>query len=387
MIQLGIDVLRAENFARLQGKRVGLLTNPSGVNRHLQSTYSIMTQTSTVDVVAFFAPEHGIVGAVQAGDKVSHQTDLRTGLPVYSLYGDTYRPTPEMLEGIDVLVCDIQDIGLRFYTYTWTLTHVLEAVSETDIQLMVLDRPNPLGGITLDGGGLDDGLRSFVGRFPVPIRHGMTIGELLLMVNTEWNPSQANVEVVQMSGWGREMLWEDTGLQWIPSSPNIPHMATIWQYIGACLIEGTTLSEGRGTTLPFEIVGAPYIDALSLADSLKQQAHNGVYFRPFSFQPTISKYAGEACQGVQVHVLDRNVFQPLRVWLAVIQTIAEMYPNEFAWLPPYEDDGILHFDRLIGTYEVRKRIDAGESLESLFEEWEQFQAEFGVKRENYLLYE
>lgn len=385
MIQLGIDVLQAEEFARLRGKRVGLLTNPSGVNRHLQSTYSIMTQSPHVNMVALFAPEHGIVGAVQAGDKVAHQVDGLTGLPVHSLYGETYRPTPEMLDGIDVLVCDIQDIGLRYYTYTWTLTYVLEAVSATDIELLILDRPHPLGGIALDGGGLDESLRSFVGRFPIPIRHGMTIGELMLMVNAEWSSYQAKIDVVQMKHWRREMLWEETGLHWIPSSPNIPHVKTIWQYIGACLIEGTTLSEGRGTTLPFEVVGAPNIDALALAEALNQQEHEGVYFRPYSFQPTMSKYAGEVCQGVHVHVLDRSLFQPLKVWLAVIETIAELYSDDFAWLPPYIN-GVQHFDRLIGTEDVRKQIDIRESLDSLFAEWKQFQREFEVKRQDYLLY-
>jgi uncharacterized protein YbbC (DUF1343 family) len=361
-ISTGLEVLRRDKFSLLAGQRVGLMTNPSAVDHRLDSAYRILSQAPEVRLTSLFGPEHGFAGAAPDAQQIASTTDPRTGLPVYSLYGQSYRPSADMLKNLDVLVCDIQDIGVRYYTYPWTISHILEAAGEYGVRVMVLDRPNPLGGVVVDGPQLDPGLSSFVGRFPVPVRHGLTLGELAQMINTRWNPTPANLTIVPCDGWRREMAWEDTGLPWVPPSPNMPHLSTLRQYPGACLIEGTELSEGRGTTLPFEIVGAPWIDAFTLADRLNSEAWAegmGARFRPHVFQPTQSKWAGQYCGGVQVYVIDPARWRPIQVWLSVITTIYTLYPDHFRWLPEHPDTGVQHFDRLIGSTWVRKEIEAG----------------------------
>lgn len=385
-VRLGIDVLQDSHFASLNGKRVGLMTNPSGVNHQLKSTYQIFAESEAVDLVALFSPEHGFAGAVADGEKVGSMIDPRTGIPVYSLYGDTFRPTEEMLDQVDVVVCDIQDIGVRYYTFLWTVSHILEAAGEYGVEVIILDRPNPLGGVQVEGGSLEPELSSLVGRYPIPIRHGMTLGELAKL-NEKWNPQPATINVVQCEGWHREMLWNETGLCWVPPSPNMPHFSTALQYSGACLIEGTRLSEGRGTPLPFEVVGAPFIDGEKLADELNGQGWSGVRFRPITFLPTSSKWAGEYCGGVQVHVVDTHSFQTIETWLGIIKEIRWMYSDTFQWLPPYIEGGMYHFDRLVGSSDVRQKIDIGVSVDGLTKDWDVFCRAFEVERQPYLLYE
>ena len=283
MINAGIEVLVAQQFRLLKGKRVGLMTNPSAVNHDLISTYDILHQAPDVNLTALFGPEHGLVAAAPDAMAVANATDSRSGLPIYSLYGDTYRPTADMLRDVDVLVCDIQDIGVRFYTYIWTVSYILEACGEHGVEVVILDRPNLLGD-TVAGPPLEAAFASFVGRFNIPIQHGMTLGELAQMINGEWNATPADVTLVACAGWQRRMQWDETGLPFVTSSPAIPHFQTTLHYPGACLIEGTQLSEGRGTALPFEIVGAPYIDAAALAEHLNAPAFPGVYFRPHANQ-------------------------------------------------------------------------------------------------------
>lgn len=397
-VRTGLDVLGDDDFKALAGLRVGLMTNPSAVNRQLDSAYKVLIEAPPVNLVALFGPEHGFAGAAPDGEQVAANVDPRTGLPVYSLYGETYRPTAQMLKNIDVLVCDIQDIGVRYYTYTWTVSHILEAAGEHGVRVMILDRPNPLGGVIVDGPQLDKGMSSFVGRHPVPVRHGLTLGELAQMINARWNPTPADLTVIPCAGWRRAMVWEDTDLPWVPPSPNMPHLSTLQQYPGACLIEGTQLSAGRGTALPFEIAGAPWIDPLVLAERLNAEAWAGgmgARFRPHTFQPFHRKWAGLTCHGVHVYITHPVRWRPVEVWLGAIITIRALYPDQFAWLPGHPDTGTQHFDRLIGAAWIRRQIEAdveagkpvGAILAQFAAEWAEDCRAFEFERRPFLLYD
>jgi uncharacterized protein YbbC (DUF1343 family) len=390
-VHTGIEVLRDGNFDLLAGRHVGLLANPSSIDSALRNTCDILGQTPQINLVALFSPEHGLAASAPDAAKVASIRDKQTGLPVYSLYGETYRPTAEMLTDIDVIVCDIQDIGVRYYTYVWTVAHILEAAGEHGVDVVILDRPNPLGGIEIVGPSIEDRVASFVGRFPVPMRHGLTLGELTQMVNDIWNPTPANLTVIKCDDWQRSMEWQDTGLPWVPPSPAMPHLSTVQQYPGACLVEGTTLSEGRGTALPFEIVGAPWIDAPTLAKHLNTRRWDGVLFRPHIFEPTDSKWRGETCQGVQVHVMDVAKWNSIEVWLGIIREIRLMHPEQFEWLPPQspgvEAGDVYHFDRLMGSDAVRHQINDGALLTEIMADWDDFQQAFKKQRESFLLYE
>ena len=385
-VKTGLDVLVADEFKALAGKRVGLFTNPSAVDTSLYSALSLFKAAAAngqITLAALFAPEHGLDASVQDGVTIGLSSE--SNLPVYSLYGETQRPTAAMLENVDVVVCDIQDIGVRYYTFAWTITHLLEAAGEQGVAVLILDRPNPLGGLVVEGAPLDPALASLVGRCSIPTRHGLTLGELAQLFNQRWTTKPAKLDVIPCEGWRRSMLWEATGLTFVPPSPNMPRLETVWHYPGACLIEGTNLSEGRGTALPFEIVGAPFIDGAALADHLNAQNLPGVRFRSHSFQPTTSKWSGERCGGIQGHITDLSAYHALRVWLKVIVAVRTLYPNPFAWLPA-EKSGVYHFDRLIGSSKVRGRIDAGYPLDDLFAAWEKFAHVFEVDRWSYLLY-
>jgi uncharacterized protein YbbC (DUF1343 family) len=374
-VRTGIEVLRANGFAQLRGKRVGLLTNPSAVDSALVSTYAILQRAENVNLVALFSPEHGLTADAADGESVTSKIDPLTGLPVYSLYGATERPTRDMLENIDVIVVDIQDIGVRYYTFTWTMSHVLEAAGEYGVEVIILDRPNPLGGFPT-GAPLDMQFSSLVGRYPVPTQPGMTLGELAQLFNATWNPHPAQLTVIRCKGYTRSMDWLETGLPLVPPSPNMPHLVTAQHYPGACLVEGTSLSEGRGTALPFEIVGAPGIDGIALAGTLNAQGWDGVCFRPHVFKPTASKHAGIVCEGVQAHITDSSSYQPVQVWLGVLSIIYRQYP--FVWNR--------HFTRLIGSDTVQPLIENGTLLDALFAEWDAFCADFAQQRQQYLIY-
>ncbi|MFW5708852.1 MAG: exo-beta-N-acetylmuramidase NamZ domain-containing protein [Chloroflexota bacterium] len=384
-MRFGIDRLIDDDFAPLRDQRIGLFTNLSAVNRDLATTYDVFRQADRVNLTALFSPEHGLAGAVADGVAVASDVDPRTGLTVHSLYGTSYRPTHEMLTGLDVIVCDIQDIGVRYYTFLWTLTHILEACGEFNVPVMVLDRPNPLGG-HIDGGSLDLSLASLVGRYPIPVQHGMTLGELALLINDTWNPAPALITVVTCDGWSRQQTWDEIGRTFVPPSPNMPRYVTALHYPGACLIEGTTLSEGRGTPLPFEVVGAPYIDAWALADAINALPLHGFRARPHQFTPTASKYSGQLCGGIHLHVVDTRTYRPLVTWLAILGLIRHMYPDQFAWLPVHQPDGLQHFDRLIGSAETRTLIDRGEALTDLTVGWNDVRHAFVELRRPYLLY-
>jgi uncharacterized protein YbbC (DUF1343 family) len=347
-----------------------------------------MAAAKDLRLVALFGPEHGVWADAQDLVEVADTRDPRTGLPVHSLYGTTRVPTAEMVEGVDALVFDVQDVGSRYYTFIYTMLHALEACTRHRKRLIVLDRPNPLGGVALDGNVLDPAFASFVGLHPLPVRHGMTVGELALLFREE-RELKAEMEIVPMSGWRRAMAFEDTGLPWVMPSPNMPTVDTAWVYPGGCLVEGTNLSEGRGTTRPFELVGAPWIDPWRLAEDLEDERVPGARARPVFFTPTFQKHAGELCGGVQVHVTDRDRFPAFLYYLLIVHHARRQSPKQFAWRqPPYEYERVkLPSDILCGTDHVRKAIDAGRSPRELAGEWARDRQAFRRRRARYLLYE
>jgi uncharacterized protein YbbC (DUF1343 family) len=377
----GIDVLLDDRADLVQGRRVGLVTNPTGVDRTLRSSIDRLAAHPDVTLVALFGPEHGVRGDAQAGDRVGSTRDPGTGVPVHSLYGEHREPTDAMLAGIDVLVFDIQDVGARFYTYPYTLANVMRAARRAGIPVVVPDRPNPLGGVRVEGPVLEPEYASFVGQYPIPIRHGMTIGELARLFNDAFGIG-AELHVVPMRGWRRDAAEPGRTLPWVPPSPNMPTPETALVYPGTALLEGTNASEGRGTTRPFEIVGAPYVDADALAERMNALGLPGVRFRPTWFTPTFSKHAGELCGGVQLHVTDRDAFHPVRTGIALLVALQALYPDAFAFLPgepPF-------FDRLAGNGWVREAILAGESAVDIEARWLPELQRFEAMRGRYLLY-
>ncbi|AJO21362.1 DUF1343 domain-containing protein [Weizmannia coagulans] len=382
--QLGVDVFLKEKVHLLKGKRVGLITNPTGVDQSLNSIVDRFARNPDIHLTALFGPEHGVRGSADAGAYVPFYTDSKTGLPVYSLYGETKKPTPEMLKDVDVLVFDIQDVGARFYTYIYTMAYAMEAAKEKGIPFIVLDRPNPIGGTKVEGPVLNPAYSSFVGMYSIALRHGMTAGELTKYFNKECGIG-ADLTVVPMKGWHRDMYADDTPLQWVMPSPNMPTLDTAIVYPGAALIEGTNISEGRGTTRPFELIGAPFIDGDLLAEKLNALGLPGVRFRSASFTPTTSKWAGKLANGIQIHVTDRNVYQSVETGIAIVKTIHDLYPGQFTFRAE-DKNGISYFDQLIGNGWVRQDINRGASLKTIARKWQRDLGTWKKKREKYLMY-
>jgi len=357
----GLDRMIEEGFAGLRGRRLGLVVHPASRDRRLRRGWCVAHGSANTDVRALFGPQHGFLGETQDNMiEWSGFTDRTTGLPVHSLYGEVRKPTPEMLADVDTLVVDLQDVGARYYTFIWTLYLCLEACAEQGKRVVVLDRPNPLGGEAVEGFVLDPAFASFVGLAPVPMRHGLTIGELALFFR-HWRGWDVDLDVVWMQGWRRGHDFEATGLPWVLPSPNMPTIDTAFVYPGGCLLEGTNLSEGRGTTRPFEIFGAPWIDPDTLVGLLRSWALPGLRWRPLVFAPTFHKYAGENCGGVQVHVTDRRAFEPVLTYTAAIAAVRELWPGEFAWRqPPYEyETEKLPIDILAGCAAWREMVQEG----------------------------
>jgi uncharacterized protein YbbC (DUF1343 family) len=337
-VQTGLDVLINEKLEIIKGQKVGLVTNHTGVDRSGKPNYEILMQLSDVDLKAIFAPEHGFFGNVSRGQKVD---DLKQdGLPViYSLYGKTDKPTPDMFEGLDVIIYDIQDIGARFYTYISTLGLVMEAAAEADIPVIVLDRPNPLNGITIEGPVLDINYKSFVGMYPIPIRYLLTIGELAKMIIGEkWIEHVPKLTVIEMAGWERTMYYDDTGLSWISPSPNIPDLETAILYPGMCLFEGTNVSEGRGTNYPFQYIGAPWIDSSKIIKAIEGKYIPGVVFEPISFIPISipgkslkPKFENEKCYGIKIILIENKIYKSVDTAVQLLKIIQELYPEKFQW--------------------------------------------------------
>lgn len=382
--QLGVDVFLKDKAHSLKGKRVGLITNPTGVDQSLNSIVDRFARNPDIHLTALFGPEHGVRGSADAGAYVPFYTDSKTGLPVYSLYGETKKPTPEMLKDVDVLVFDIQDVGARFYTYIYTMAYAMEAAKEKGIPFIVLDRPNPIGGTKVEGPVLNPAYSSFVGMYSIALRHGMTAGELTKYFNKECGIG-ADLTVVPMKGWHRDMYADDTPLQWVMPSPNMPTLDTAIVYPGAALIEGTNISEGRGTTRPFELIGAPFIDGDLLAEKLNALGLPGVRFRSASFTPTTSKWAGKLANGIQIHVTDRNVYQSVETGIAIVKTIHDLYPGQFTFRAE-DKNGISYFDQLIGNGWVRQDINRGASLKTIARKWQRDLGTWKKKREKYLMY-
>lgn len=371
----------------LKGRRLGLIANPTCVTADLVHGALALKDSRALRLTALFGPEHGIWADAQDLIEVGDGRDPRTGLPVFSLYGKTRVPTPEMLRGLDALVFDVQDVGSRYYTFIYTMLHAMDACARDGVRLVVLDRPNPIGATVVDGNLLDPEFGSFVGLHPLPVRHGMTVGELALLFREELG-LPVDLRVVPMKGYRRQMSFEDTGLPWVMPSPNMPTVDTAYVYPGGCLIEGTNLSEGRGTTRPFELVGAPWLDPWRLAKDLTAEEIPGVAFRPTYFTPTFHKHAGQVCGGIQVHVTERRRFPAFLAYLLLIVYARRQDPKRFAWRqPPYEYEYVKRpIDILCGTDAVRRTIEAGGSLRRLVPVWRKQLGAFRRRRAKYLLY-
>ena len=385
-VRSGLERLLARP-GRLRGKRIGLVANPTSVTADLTHAAAALHRAQAFRLEALFGPEHGIWANAQDLVEVDDGRDPLTGLPVHSLYGKTRVPTPDMLRGLDAVLFDVQDVGARYYTFAYTMLHVLEACAAAGVVVVVLDRPNPLGGEVVDGNVLDPEYRSFVGLHPLAARHGLTVGELARLFRAE-RRLDVDLEVVPMQGWRRRMHFEDTGLPWVLPSPNMPTVDTAFVYPGGCLIEGTNLSEGRGTTRPFELVGAPWLDPWVLARDLERERLPGVRFRPLFFTPTFQKHAGRPCGGVQVHVVDRDRFPAFLAYLLLVHHARGQDAKSFAWRdPPYEYELVRRpFDILCGTDRVRRTIEDGASPRALVPEWRRETAAFRRRRAPHLLY-
>ncbi len=384
-IQLSIDTLLDEQCDLIAGRRIGLVANPTSVDRDLVSTLERFRQHPELTLAALFGPEHGLRGIAQAGDGVDATIDPTTGIPEYSLYGETHKPTAAMLAGLDVLVYDLQVAGSRFFTYAATLVNVMEAAAEHGLPVIVLDRPNPLGGEKVEGGVLDMAYRSFVGIAPIPVRHGMTIGELARFCNDQLGIG-CDLNVIPMGGWQRHMWYDDTDLPFVSLSPNLPTLAAVTLYPGTCFFEGTNLSEGRGTTRPFEYIGAPWLDAATLARALNALGLPGVRFRPYDFLPVISKHQGVPCHGVQVYVTNRSTFCPVETGLHLLDQTRRANPDAFEWVAPTAESGRYFIDLLSGGDTLRTHLDAGRPVAELAAAWASEARGFKATRRPYLLY-
>ena len=372
----------SELLTALRGLRVGLITNPTGVDNQLTPIADILHADPATTLSCFFAPEHGLRGDQQAGGSVTDYVDPVTGIPVYSIYGAPNAPTDDQLRNVDVLVFDIQDVGARFYTYVWTMTHCMEAAARNGKKFIVFDRPNPIGGIKVEGAPntSDYGLigRLLPGKpFGVPVRHGLTAGEFAMLINGEWLDSKVDLKVIRMHDWTRDQYFEQTGRPWVLPSPNMPTIEAAVVYTGTCIFEGANVSEGRGTTKPFEVIGAPWINGVDLAAHLNAVGLPGVRFRAAYFKPTFDDHAGVFCGGVQVHVMDREAFEAVRTGLVMLKTICEMYPEEIKvreWV-----------SKLMGIPDLHTRILA-ESVDTLIEEYQANLNAYMKIREKYLIY-
>ncbi|HOI47086.1 MAG TPA: DUF1343 domain-containing protein [Bacilli bacterium] len=376
---LGIE--RVDEFRQLfDNKRVGLITNPTGIDSNFKTSIDILKETT--NLVSLFSPEHGIRGNLQAGVHLDTYVDEKTNATVFSLYGKTRKPNEEMMSTLDVLAMDIQDGGSRFYTYIYTMAYAMMACKEFDKEFVIFDRPGPIGVKDFEGNILDIEYRSFVGYYPILQRYGMTIGELAYMFNEEFGIG-CKLHIIPMKNYNRDMLYSDTKLPWVAPSPNFPTVETAYVYNGTCIFEGTNLSEGRGTTKPFEIVGAPWIDGFKYAEELNKLNLPGVYFRPFYFTPMFSKCEKELCGGVQLHILDLKLFKPVKTGWAMLKIVRDMYPNDFKINAPYVEGRPCMLDYNTGGDFMRKDIH---TLEELFAIIERDTAIFAKTREKYLLY-
>jgi uncharacterized protein YbbC (DUF1343 family) len=388
-VRLGIEVLLGDRRSLLTGGRVACVVHPASVLPDLRHTADVLQSEKSIQLVSLFGPQHGARGEKQ--DNMIESDSYRdpdTGIPVHSLYSATRRPTPEMLEDVDVLVYDLQDVGTRVYTFIYTMAYCMEMCGRMKRKMIVADRPNPITGRAVEGSLLDPESRSFVGLYPIPLRHGMTVGELALLFNSEFGLG-CDLTIIPMEGWSRSEWFDATGLPWVQPSPNMPTLESAVVYPGTVLVEGTELSEGRGTTRPFEYVGAPYIKARDYAGQLNSLGLPGVVFRPAYFQPTFQKWAGKMCGGVQLHVTDRDAFEPCLTGTMAIAIARQMHPREFGWKqPPYEyEQEKMPIEILCGGRRLPQFMESGTNPDEIRAFWHDDIVRFERQRRPYLLYQ
>jgi uncharacterized protein YbbC (DUF1343 family) len=385
-MRLGSERLIAS--PRLNGLRVGVLANPASIDHKFRHIVDRVGAASDCTLAAIFGPQHGFQSDLQDNMIESpHAKDRRRNVPIFSLYSETREPTPEMLDLIDVLVIDIQDVGARIYTFIYTMANCLRAAARQGLPVIVCDRPNPIGGAGVEGPMLEQGYESFVGQFPMPMRHGMTVAELARLFN-ERHGIGAELEIVPMEGWSRDMYWDATGLPWVMPSPNMPTLDTAIIYPGTVLFEGTMLSEGRGTTRPFELIGAPWLDGERLAERMNAVGLNGVHFRPATFEPTFQKHARATCGGCQIHITSRQDFAPVKAGVSLLRECFGLAPDRFKWRdPPYEyEHDKMPIDILAGSPTLREQIEQQVPLHDIVASWKPGEAVFAEARRSYLLY-
>jgi len=386
IVKPGIDVLLEKRLDLIQNKKVGLITNQTGFTSSFKTSIDAINELPEVELVALFGPEHGIRGDIQGGEAVPQYRDEKTGIMVYSIYGGTHRPASEMLQNIDVLLYDIQNFGLRAYTYISSMAHAMEAARDANIPFIVLDRPNPLGGNRVEGNVLDPDFRSFIGIYQIPYVYGMTAGELAKLFNDHFEIN-CNLTVVPMEGWKRSMTYDETGLLWIPISPHMPHAETVFHIASIGGIgELGTISEGVGTPTPFELIGAPWVDGELLANELNSRNLPGVYFRPTFFRPYYHphspQFVGKQCSGVHIHILDKNEFMPIATQVHILTAIQKLYPIQKI----FDSKRVNMFDKAFGTDEIRKAVLRGDSAEQIIKSWNDQLEQFKKIRAQYLIY-
>jgi uncharacterized protein YbbC (DUF1343 family) len=387
-ISLGLERLIASPPDHMKNARLGLLCNAASVDAHLIHSRQRLADAFGHRLAAIYSPQHGLFAEKQDNMIESdHRKDPLLGIPVYSLYSRTRVPTREMLDPIDILLVDLQDVGTRVYTFIYTLSYCMEAAAKYGKKVVILDRPNPIGGAAVEGNCLTDQMRSFVGRYPIPMRHGMTIGELARLFNDAYGIG-CDLDVVPMQGWQRRMLAGDTGLAWIAPSPNLPTPVSALTYPGQVIWEGTNVSEGRGTTQPFELMGAPYIEPYRLLEAVDAESVKGAFLRVVEFEPTSNKWQGEICRGFQIHVTDPATFKPYRAGLALLQAVMQCHPEPFQWkAPPYEyEHERMPIDLILGDKHLREQLTAMEPVGTLESRWQEGLKAFQHQRQTYLLY-
>jgi len=388
MIVIGLEVLLESQPSFLRGKRLGLLTNQASVNRDLIHNRILLQQGYGLQLTTLFSPQHGFYSEKQDNMIESdHSIDDVTGLPIFSLYGDLRKPSEQMLENIDILLIDLMDVGTRVYTFLYTLGYCLEAAAEYNKKVVILDRPNPINGIKVEGNLLTRECESFVGLYPIPMRHGLTFAELAKYIN-ETRGIKADLTVIPMRGWHREMGFRETGFPWVYPSPNMPTPETAAVYPGQVIWEGTNISEGRGTTMPFELFGSPFIEHQAVLEEIKKTNLPGCYIRPLLFQPTSGKWADKVCRGFQVHVVESSEFMPYRTSLAFLSALLKLYPDQFCYKqPPYEYEFTrLPMDLILGSKKVRQELEKGTPVLDIEANWQKELEEFEKIREQFLLY-
>lgn len=388
-MQTGLNRLFQYHSQLIRGKRIGLLAHPASVDKQLSPILDVFESENIGELVALFGPEHGFGGQAQDMETVQEQESHR-GIPLYGLYGSSFeslKPSVKSLRNVEVLICDLQDVGSRYYTFIYTLAFCMQVAQETGTHIVVLDRPNPINGHQVEGNLVDEAFRSFVGYFPLANRHGMTIGELALMFQQEFGIA-CQLSIVPMKGWHRRRYMDELKLPWVLPSPNMPTVETAVVYPGMCLLEGTELSEGRGTTRPFEIFGAPFIDAEKLVKRLKEFKLPGVRFRPLCFKPTFQKFAGQLCYGAQLHITQRKAFKALLSGVAILKAIHDLWPKDFKYRHRayefVEDKPAI--DLLAGNAKLREQIEQGTSLQEMEASWEEERQSFLARRRKYLIY-